>query len=314
MEFQYFDYVRTLAKYGTMTRAARELYISQPTLSRAINRLEEQLGVSLFDRSENPLVLTKEGELYLQYTGEMVTLKKRMIREIELLNPEKKKRLVIGFPNAYSSKFLPCVLPKFFEKHSNILIDIQEMPGGVLEENLKNHSLDLAIIAATSFSPEIHCEYLETQRIVLVVPKNHPLYYPMTDNNFAVLDAADLHKINDQPFICYSSHAGMLKVCQDFFAAHNLNPKIILEVQDTATAYSLAASGMGLTMISDLRYLLRPDNIPSDSYCGYQLCDPPYTRTRVIAYPNGIPLTEAEKDFIAISKREIHKIPPVTAK
>ena len=182
-----------------------------------------------------------------------------MIREFELLNPEKKERLVIGFPTSYSSKFLPYVLPEFYEKHRNISIDIMEMPGGVLEENVKNHVLDLAIIAATSFSPEVHCDYLETQRIVLVVPKNNPLYYQMDNNDFATLNATAIQQINDQPFICYSPYAGMLKVCEDFFSMYNLRPNIILKVQDTATAYSLAASGMGLTMISDLRFMMRPD-------------------------------------------------------
>lgn len=310
MFFQYYEYVLAIAKYGNMSRAASELYISQPTLSRAISRLEENLGTTLIERSRNPLVLTPAGERYLHYTREMIDLKTKMLREFEALDPNRSEKLVIGFPFSYSSDFLSYVLPEFLAKHPNIKLEIKEMPGGLLEENLLNRTLDLAIIADTAFSSELHCEYLETQRILLVVPKNHPLYYPMEKNNYAILDGADIQKLHNEPFICYSPREGMHRVCETFFRSNRIQPKAILEVQDTSTAYSLAASGLGLTMISELRYYLRPSNVSENSFCCYQLGVPPYTRTRVIAYPKDIPLSRAAEDFIAISRREIHHLHP----
>lgn len=308
MLFQYYEYILAISKYHSISRAAKELYVSQPTLSRAVTRLEEELGVTLLDRSRTPITLTPAGECYLHYAEEMLVSRKKMLQELSDLHPEKKQKITIGFPFTYACDFLPYVLPQFYAQYPNVSLSIQEMSGGLLEENLLNHTLDLAIIAGNSFSSDLQCEYLETQRILLIVPKGHPLYYEMEDMNYATLDMVTMQKLNNEPFILLAPNEGMRLVSDHFFQTYHITPRVILEVQDTAAAYSLAASGLGLTLISELRALLKPPNISSSKYCCYQLGNPPYTRTRVIAYPKDIPLSSAEDYLINLSRQNVGEI------
>ena len=158
------------------------------------------------------------------------------------------------------------------------------------------------------FSPELACEYLETQRILLIVPKNHALYYEMNQTNYAVLSIDDMHKLNNEPFILLSPSEGMRMVSDHFFQTYHITPNVIMEVQDTATAYSLSVSGLGLTLISDLRVLLKMPNMLVSDYCCYQLGNPPYTRTRVVAYLKNAVLTSSEEYFISLSKENIKNL------
>lgn len=308
MLFKYYDYILTVAKHSNISKAAKELYVSQSTLSRIINRLEEELGVIIFDRSRNPLVLTQAGECYLRYTGEMMTLRKKMMQELNSLNPERKNLITMGFPISYSCDFLPYILPEFHKKYPNTKIVVKEMPTGYLEENLLKKTLDLAILCGTSFSDNLNCEYLETQRILLIVPKNHPLYYKMNGMNYAILGIEDMQKLNNEPFITLAPNEGMRIVSDYFFEKYNITPNIIMEVPDTATAYSLSVSGIGLTLISDLRVLLPAPNVYSADFCCYQLGNPPFTRTRVIAYPMDYALSPAEEYLIHLSKKNINEL------
>lgn len=308
MLFKYYDSILTVAKYGNISKAAKELFISQPTLSRNISRLEEELGVAVFDRSKVPIILTPAGECYLRYTGEMMNQKKKMMQELNTMNPERKSVITMGFPISYACDLLPYILPEFHQKYPNTKIIVKEMPGSYLEEGLHQNTLDLAILSSTSFPDTLNCEYLETQRILLVVPKNHPLYYQMSGLNYATLGIDSMQKLNQEPFITLAPNEGMRIVSDCFFEKYHITPNIIMEVPDTATAYSLAVSGIGLTLISDLRALLPCPNVYTTDYCCYQLGNPPFTRTRVIAYPTDATLSPAEEYLIHLSKKNINKL------
>lgn len=308
MLFKYYDYIVTVAKYNNISKAAKELFVSQSTLSRMINRLEEELGITIFDRSRNPLTLTPAGECYLRYTGEMVALKKKMLQELNTLNPERKSTITIGFSISYSCDFLPYILPEFYQKYPNTKIIVKEMPTGYLEENLLKNTLDLAVLCGNTFADNLNCEYLETQRILLIVPKNHPLYYKMNGMTYATLGMEDMQKLNNEPFITLAPNEGMRIVSDYFFKKYHITPNIVMEAPDTATAYSLAVSGIGLTLISDLRVLLPAPNVYFTDFCCYQLGNPPFTRTRVVAYPTGNTLSPAEEYFIHLSKKNINQL------
>lgn len=308
MQLSDYEYVLAVSKHKNISRAAKELFISQSTLSRIISRIEDDMGIEFFDRTSSPLTITEAGERYLYYMEEMRVLEKKMFKEFEELNPAKKGQIIVGFPFTYACDFLPYVLPDFYKKFPNTKVVIKEMPSAMLEENLLNHSIDLAIIADNTFSPELVCEYLETQRILLIVPKNHPLYYDMYQTNYAVLSIDDMHKLNNEPFILLSPGEGMRVVSDHFFQKYHITPNVIMEVQDTATAYSLSVSGLGLTLVSDLRALLKMPNMIVSDYCCYQLGNPPYTRTRVVAYPKNAVLTPSEEYFIFLAKENIKNL------
>lgn len=99
MELRQFTYVNMVARYGSFTKAAAKLFISQPALSNYISKVEEELGVRLFDRSANPLILTYAGEQYLKRTKKILTQIDDMDREMRDIAHFMHGRIRIGFPN-----------------------------------------------------------------------------------------------------------------------------------------------------------------------------------------------------------------------
>ena len=80
MKFNEFEYFLTIAELGSLSKAAEKLYVSQPSLTQYINRLEDNLGIKLFDRSKSPINLTPAGELYLKYAVDSMERKKKSQR------------------------------------------------------------------------------------------------------------------------------------------------------------------------------------------------------------------------------------------
>ena len=116
MELRQFKYVNMVAQCGSVTKAARKLFISQPALSSYINKLEEELGVKLFDRSATPLVCTYAGEQYLKRARAILMQLDDMDREFRDIATNCQGRLRLGFPGERLIYMLPLILPPFKER------------------------------------------------------------------------------------------------------------------------------------------------------------------------------------------------------
>jgi len=98
MDFHQLEYVMAIAEEKSFSKAAKKLYISQPSLSQYIMRLEEQIGIKIFDRTTNPLILTFAGEKYLEAAKNILILNNQLKRVLVDIADSKKGRLTIGIP------------------------------------------------------------------------------------------------------------------------------------------------------------------------------------------------------------------------
>ncbi len=129
MELREFSYVSMLAQCGSFTKAASKLFITQPALSNYINKVEEELGVKLFDRSSNPLVLTYAGEQYLKRARGILNQMEDMRREMRDITHHKTGRLRIGFPSERIIYMLPLILAPFKTRYPGIDVQVISGPG-----------------------------------------------------------------------------------------------------------------------------------------------------------------------------------------
>ena len=106
-------YFKTIAKYGTSTAAAKQLYISQPSLSQTLRQIEDEVGTPLFDRSTSPFHLTYAGERYLKAVEAMLEIDARLKAEIESIRHENGGRLRLGISVTRAMQVLPDVIPIF---------------------------------------------------------------------------------------------------------------------------------------------------------------------------------------------------------
>ena len=99
MDFRELTYITAVAEERSVTEAAKRLYISQPSLSYIISKVEQDLGVRLFDRKTNPLSLTYAGEIYVEHAREILRIRDNMRRELTDIGHGQKGRINIGIPN-----------------------------------------------------------------------------------------------------------------------------------------------------------------------------------------------------------------------
>ena len=168
-------YFCTASRCHSITKAAEELYVTQPTVSVAIRDLEIEFGISLFYRKGNQLILTQEGEAFyekatyiLQYCNELQADYSSMSRV--------KPPLRIGIPPMLSTVFFPELLTAFHQDHPEIAVVLEEY-GSVRACNLvQNDTLDLALVNMEQYNiDKFHNVVLANDQVVFCVNKNHRL-------------------------------------------------------------------------------------------------------------------------------------------
>lgn len=135
----------TAAQQLNFTKTASVLYISQPAVSKNILELEKKLGVSLFERRGNNLILTKAGEILFRYAGQIIQLYNKADQEIFDLQSDMKGHLILGASTTISQYIIPSLLAQFLNEHPNSHIEVSQYNSRAIEELLIEKKIDLGI-------------------------------------------------------------------------------------------------------------------------------------------------------------------------
>jgi len=297
MGFHQLEYVMAIAEEKSFSKAAKKLYISQPSLSQYIMRLEDQLGIKLFDRTTSPLILTFAGEKYLKAAKNILDLKNRLGRELGDIADSKKGCLTIGIPISTERYLLPLVLPEFHERFPGIEMVIEEHSSIQLEELLLTGEVDIAILHLPVQNERIVYEPISVEKIFLVAPTGK---HTCSIIEFEKHNKLDFSYLKNENFILLKPGYRMRFVADEIFKRAQFKPNILLEIRNLDTAYNLASAGMGFTLIPEniVRFL----NI---NHCpDYFLIDD-ISYTLALAYRKGEYMTKATNEFIMIIKEII---------
>jgi LysR family hydrogen peroxide-inducible transcriptional activator len=170
------QYVLAVAKYKNFTLAAEKTYVTQPTLSMQIQKLEEELGIILFDRSKKPIQLTDIGKRIIQQATQVVQESGR-IRDIV----EQQKGFIggdfkLGIISTVMPTLLPMFLRTFIRKYPKVHLKIEEQHTSTILQQLKEGFLDAAIAATPLGNPDIRERPLYFEPFVAYIPDAHRLY------------------------------------------------------------------------------------------------------------------------------------------
>lgn len=146
METRILKYFITVAKLGNVTKAAEQLHITQPTLSRQINELEKELGVELFDRTNHRLVLTKTGALFQQRAQMILNFVSQTKLELQNQNNELSGTIRLGCVESSVSSFAMQMVQKMQQVYPHVKFDIYTANGNDLKEKLDQDLLDVIIL------------------------------------------------------------------------------------------------------------------------------------------------------------------------
>ncbi len=253
-------YVCKLADTGSITKAAEELYISQPGLSLYISNLEKNLGVKLFTRNKNAYVLTYIGERYVERARIMLKLQNEFNLELSSLSKGIVGRLRIGVQLRRSPYIIPDIAKKFKEKYENIELTFRESNTKGLEEMMDNNQIDIIICSSTKEKSNQGYLYVCDDNLLLAMNKNNILTSKAKTKKGESYKWIDINDLKDEKFILPHEGQSMRESCEALFKSENFKPYEVMEIRNIETIMSLISKGFGvgfnrISYISHMSYI-----------------------------------------------------------
>lgn len=244
MDLKPYEYILKVAELKSITKAAQSMYISQPYLSSYISRLEEDLGILLFDRNSKPIAPTLAGEKYINMANEILALHKDLKEEIINIENHSSGRLAIGIPRMRATFLLPHILPIFYDRFPNVELIIKEGSTQSLEELLKKGEISFAFTPVPINRNDFDYEVLYDEELVLVTKKDLLIDYVKGNDTPVSLDI-----LKETPFVLSNIGRGLRTTLDIYFAHNKFKPVIRLETSSNETLLRLASKGIGITIV-----------------------------------------------------------------
>ena len=228
---------------GNFTRAAEHLSLTQPAVSQHIRALEQELDVRIFERSNNTLHTTREGEIVVKYAKRMMALQRNMLAELTS-EREQIASLTVGITHTAESNLITEVLAKFGQENDGVSITITTDTIKNLYDAMEHFELDLAVVDSTVPSADLNALLLDTDCIMCVLSNNNPL------SRHAMVTLEDLKK--ERMILRLPSSA-----TRKLFEAHLLSLgmsidafDVAMEVDNIATIKDLIRKDLGVSILA----------------------------------------------------------------
>lgn len=309
--FKGIDYVYEVYLERSFSKAAKNLFISQPSLSAAIKKIELEVGFEIFDRTTKPIGLTEFGLEYIKSLEKIIEIEENFNNYLNDLSDLKAGNISIGGTNLFTSYILPPIISEFSKKYPNIKLNIVETNTSNLEKNLYSGTLDLVIDNYDFDSSVYERKFYSKDNIMLAVPakflsnKNATDYVVSYEDiiNGKYLDESvktlPLEIFKDDPFLFLKEGNDTRIRAEKICIRENVKPNILLELDQQITAFNLACFGMGISFVSDI--LLKNVGIKED-ICIYKLESMDSAREVSFYYKKYKYLKKATQEFIRISE------------
>lgn len=256
-------YFQAVCKYNSVSRASEYLNISQPSVSNAISKLENEFGTTLFTRQNKRLILTKEGTILLELAGSLLLNADYAIKTMKELSDN--KVLNLGIPPMLSSFILPILYRNFFKKNPDFKINIVEDDRTGLDQMLEDHRINMAFLPHNGpVDARLKSQPLIEFDNVCCVSKYHRLSQKET---------LTIEDLKDEQLVLFKNSFFQTERILERFKQNGYNPNILLHTAQVTTMQNMAASGLAVGFI--FKFLLES----TPGLVGIPL-DPPM-RTRI---------------------------------
>lgn len=241
MNLRQLYYFKAIAELEHYTRAAEKLYVSQSSLSHAIQELKDELNVEFFVKRGRNVELTKYGQLFLPYVQKTLeTLETGIATLTDYINPNTGTVVMAGFPSL--AQFAPDIIVRYVSETNRVDVRLQfnqEATYNQLRDQLLSGQVDL-IFATEVDDPRVGSSYIGEHQIVLLVPQGHRL---------AQYDQVDLRELDGENFISFDTNCQLRGVTDRIFKEMGIQPNITMETAQDLIIHGLVASNHGVSII-----------------------------------------------------------------
>ncbi len=230
----------TVAEHGHVTRAAQELRLGQPTVSRALARAQRAVGVPLLVPHGRGVRLTAAGRVLAEAAHRALGEVERAVRAVRADDSPDTGRVALGFLHTLGAAAVPALVRAFHEQHPAARFQLTQGAAGSLLAQLAAGDVDLALTSPLPTGPGWRTRALLEQPLVLALPAEHPL---------AGRDRLALGDVAGEEFVLFEHGYGLRETADAMFAEAGVVPRVAFEGQDADTVRGLVAAGLGVALL-----------------------------------------------------------------
>lgn len=273
-----------------MTRVAKDMYISQPSISQSINELEAELGAKLFDRIGKKLFLTHEGEVFFNYTRRILNLYDEGFKTIRDFNLNEKGKIVIGASTTIGIYILPEIIKEFSSNYKDIEISLIIENTKNIEKLILENKVDFAYVEGDVHSEEIKKEIIWKDELVFICGDKNDL------RNYRSIEGRTLE---NQKLIMREEGSGTREHTELFLKKNKIKFTTFLELGNTEAIKKIVEANLGIGCLS---YRVVEDKVKSGELFMFRLLEGKIERDLYIISHNDKFISNNMKTFIEYTK------------
>jgi len=292
MELSQIEFFVTVVEEGGFSKAAERVFRTQPAVSIAIRRLEEEIGASLFERSQKAPVLTAAGELFYDYARRILALRDQALGVLGELRSLERGRVRIGANESTSLYLLPHLILQYRSQYPNVMVEIFRHVSDRLPREVLDRNVDFALMAYEPVDNELESFPVLRDKLVLIVHPEHPL---------ASRKSVKVEELGQESFLAHNVKTGSRYRVTETFAQHHTPLNITLELATIETIKRFVQLKIGVAFVPRMCV---EEELERGTLKSIPVEDLVYERKLFATYRRGIELSDAAAAFLKILRQQ----------
>lgn len=240
MDFDQLFYFQIVAKHKSFTKASEALNLSQPALSRSIFRLEEEMGVPLFERKSRGVVLNQYGKVFLSHTNQVLSEMKETKQKIHDMVDPNHGTISLAFIQTLGSSFVPDLISDFQKKFPNIQFQLSQNISSKILKGIDAATIDIGFCSPLEPHENLCSIPVLAEELFLIVPAAHRL---------AGKDRVNLCEVADDPFILFKPQTALHDLIENLCNEAGFYPRKVFEGYEERTVSDLVGANLGVAIV-----------------------------------------------------------------
>ncbi len=290
MDINQLEVLVTVAKEKSFSRAAEVLGRTQPAVSQAVRRLEQEAGEKLFDRSSKDGTLTLAGEILFEYARQILNLRKNASRDLREMRELHRGRVTIS-ANEHTVFFLLPIIERFRAQYPNIKVEVRRGVASRIPKEITAREVELGIISFKPKDPSLRSMTVFTDHLVLIVSPEH---------EFAGRSRVSVKDLGSQDFIAHNAVSPYRQMVVETFEKQNTPLRIAVELPSLEAIKRLVETGSGVALVPKMTAQSEIDN---GTLVGVSVPEMKFVRKLNIIYRRNAALSHAAAAFLETAKK-----------
>jgi DNA-binding transcriptional LysR family regulator len=244
IDFRHLETFRRVAKYKSFSKAADDLFLTQPTISGHILFLEKSLSLRLFDRTSKEVYLTKAGEVFLKYALRILSSRRDLVNALSEFSLGIRGELILGASTIPGEYLLPKLMSNFKKEYPYVIISLKIADTKEIIQYVLQDVVEFGIIGAKLNHPSLHYEKYERDEIIIIGPPNHPLTQKKK---------VKMEELLKEPWIIREEGSGTQMAVEEALRRKGISLKqfnVVIEMGSTSSVREGVKAKLGLAFLS----------------------------------------------------------------